>query len=71
MMDPDVKGWPDSIRYSMAPFGYVVDATKTEHTETSVTYKCNDCDFQVSVDPRDMIVQNASMLMRMHMDQSH
>lgn len=71
MLDESVKGWPDSISYSMAPFGYNVYADKTGHTETGVTYTCRDCDFQVRVDPRDMTVQSVSVIMRQHMDQSH
>jgi len=71
MLDESLKGWPEYIDYSMAPFMYSVHADKTEHTDTSVAYRCRHCNFQVSVDPRDMTIQAASMLMRRHMDQAH
>lgn len=71
MLDSSVTGWPDGIQFSMAPFGYTVHASKKEHTEGSVTYQCDECDFRVSVDPRDMTIHTVSSLMRTHVDQAH
>lgn len=63
--------WPDGWRYSMAPWGYVVDVNRTEMTETGVAYKCSHCVFSASFDPRDMTPESAQLLFRQHVDQSH
>lgn len=76
------EAWPERIGFSMAPFGYSTHAKRTEISETSVTYKCDErhegkpgetgfCQFQVSVDPRDMALDFVKGLMRQHVDQAH
>jgi hypothetical protein len=72
-----MREFPESIGFSMAPFMYSTEAKRTQLTETAVTYKCaerehgKECDFQVSIDPRDMTLESVKLLMRQHMDQSH
>lgn len=67
----DGKQWPDSFQYSMAPFGYTVTVSKIRQNSESVVYKCNNCEFKSSFDPRDMVDEFARRLFRLHVDQSH
>ncbi len=71
-MSSDPK-WPEALGFSMAPFGYTVSVQRTKLTEDSVTYSCRreGCKFDVSLDPRDMNVEQAKQMMRWHVDQSH
>jgi hypothetical protein len=63
--------WPKEISFSMAPFGYCTHADRTSLTETAAAYDCRHCPFKVSVDPRDMTLDNVKHLMRAHVDESH
>lgn len=79
MASPDVLGvpespaneWPKSVRFSMAPFGYVVDARRVEINDNEGHFCCQKCTYRIPYDRRRDAWAPIQNRMRQHIDFAH
>jgi hypothetical protein len=68
-----LEGWPDTVRFSMAPFMYSTTARRIDVDETSSFYRCQEagCQFRANLDRRFTDAALVLQLLGEHMDANH